>query len=103
MNNPENLVSYAIRGAAFKVYNNLGAGLLESLYQTALAHELEKEGHIVRVQVAVPVIYDGIKIEQGFRLDMLVDGLVIVEIKSVDELHPVHYKQLTTYLKLTGL
>lgn len=102
MDLPENEISYAIRGAVFKVYNNLGPGLLESVYELVLAHELEKAGHTIKTQIGIPLIYDGIKIGQGFRLDILVDDLVIVEVKSVEELNPVHFKQLTTYLKLTG-
>ena len=102
MHLPENELSYAIRGAAFKVYNNLGPGLLESVYVIAMAHELEKAGCEVKTQVGIPLVYDGIKIDQGFRLDILVDNLVIVEVKSVEDLNPVHFKQLTTYLKLTG-
>jgi GxxExxY protein len=98
---PENEISFAIRGATFKVYNNLGPGLLESVYVIALEHELKKAGHDIRTQIGIPVVYDGIKIEQGFRLDILVDDMVIVEVKSVEELNPVHFKQLTTYLKLT--
>ncbi|MDO9254901.1 MAG: GxxExxY protein [Bacteroidales bacterium] len=101
MDIPENEISYSIRGSVFKVYNNLGPGLLESVYELVLAHELEKAGHIVKTQIGIPLVYDGIKIDQGFRLDILVDDLVIIEVKSVEELNPVHFKQLTTYLKLS--
>ncbi|MFZ6033683.1 MAG: GxxExxY protein [Melioribacter sp.] len=99
----ENIISYDIRGAIFNVYNNLGPGLLESVYETALAYELEKIGRKVKKQVAIPVIYNEERIDLGFRLDLLVDNLVIVEIKSVEALAPVHHKQLLTYLRLTGL
>ncbi len=98
----ENDLSYTIRGAAFKVHTALGPGLLESVYETALAYELRNEGLEVETQVAVPVIYDQIKMDHGFRMDILVDNKVIVEIKSVDALLDVHHKQLLTYLKLSG-
>jgi GxxExxY protein len=98
----ENDISYDIRGAAFKVHTALGPGLLESVYEMALAHELNKMGYMVRSQVALPVIYDGIKLEMGFRLDLLINDLVIIEVKSVDALADVHQKQLLTYLKLSG-
>lgn len=97
----ENELSYAIRGAAFKVHTNLGPGLLESVYETALAYELRKEGFDIQTQVGVPVVYEDIKMEQGFRMDLLVNHKVIVEIKSVETLLDVHYKQLLTYLKLS--
>lgn len=98
----ENDISFDIRGAAFKVHTNLGPGLLESVYELALAHELRKMGHDVKSQVGLPFIYDDIKLETGYRIDLLVDDLVIVEIKSVDALADVHHKQLLTYLKLSG-
>jgi len=98
----ENDISYDIRGAAFKVHTNLGPGLLESVYEFALAHELSKMGYDVWTQVGLPVVYDGIKLELGYRIDLLVNDLVVVEIKSVDALADVHHKQLLTYLKLSG-
>lgn len=98
----ENDISFDIRGAAFKVYNNLGPGLLESVYEIALAHELSKLGYDVRMQVGLPVVYDDIKMEMGFRMDLVVNDLVVVEIKSVDALADVHHKQVLTYLKLSG-
>ncbi len=97
----ENELSYLIRGAAFRVHTKLGPGLLESVYETALAHELRKEGLNVITQVGVPVVYDQIKMEQGFRIDLLINDKVIVEIKSVEALLDVHHKQLLTYLKLS--
>lgn len=97
----ENEISYAIRGAIFKVYSALGPGLLESVYEAALKYELEKKGLNVASQVAVPVIYDNVELDLGFRLDLLVNDKVIVEIKSVELVAPVHHKQLLTYLKLT--
>ncbi len=96
----ENKISYLIRGAIFKVYNGLGPGLLESVYVTALVHELRKEKLNVQTEVPVPVFYDGIKLELGFRLDILVEDLVVIEVKSVEELAAVHHKQVLTYLKL---
>ena len=97
----ENDISYDIRGAAFKVHTALGPGLLESAYTVALSHELIKMGYEVRTQVGLPLIYEGIKLEIGYRIDVLVNDLVIIEIKSVDALADVHHKQLLTYLKLS--
>jgi len=97
----ENDISYKIRGAAFKVHNELGPGLLESVYEKILAYELEKAGLEVKTQIGIPVIYDDIKFDIGFRLDILVNNKVIIELKSVEQLAKVHYKQLLTYLKLT--
>ena len=100
---PENKISYDIRGAIFKVYDNLGPGLLESVYELALSFELQKIGRNVKRQIAIPLIYEDIEMDMGFRIDLLVDDLVIVEIKSVENLAPVHFKQLLTYLRLTEL
>jgi GxxExxY protein len=97
----ENDISFDIRGAAFKVYNELGPGLLESVYETALAYELSKNGYEIERQKEIPVKYDDITFDIGFRLDILVDNKVIIEIKSVETLARVHYKQLMTYLKLS--
>ena len=97
----ENDISYIIRGAAFKVHSKLGPGLLESVYETALAFEIEQAGCTVKKQVGVPMVYADIKMEVGFRMDLLVNDKVIVEIKSVESLLDVHHKQLLTYLKLS--
>ena len=97
----ENKISYDIRGAIYKVYNDLGPGLLESVYESTLAYELKKNGYEIKTQVSLPFYYDNIKFDQGFRLDILVNDLVIIEIKSVETLIDVHYKQLLTYLKLS--
>ena len=97
----ENSISYDIRGAAFKVHSKLGPGLLESVYETALAYELRQMGYNIKTQVAVPMMYENIKMDIGFRVDLLVDETVIIEIKSVEGLTAVHHKQLLTYLKLT--
>lgn len=97
----ENDISYDVRGVAFKIHKELGPGLLESVYEAALAYELREMGYDIKTQVAVPMFYNNIKFEIGFRLDILVNDLVIIEIKSVEVLADVHYKQLLTYLKLT--
>lgn len=99
----ENEISYGIRGTIFKVYNALGPGLLESAYEAALEHELKKSGFDVKRQKECPMVYEGIKLDTAFRIDLLVNDLVIIEIKAVESLHNVHHKQLLTYLKLTGL
>ncbi|HEX9649355.1 MAG TPA: GxxExxY protein [Cyclobacteriaceae bacterium] len=98
----ENEISYKIRGAIFKVFNELGPGLLESAYEAALMYELQKEGLSVKSQVPIPLVYDNIKLEIGFRIDLLVENKVVVEIKSVENLAEVHHKQVITYLKLSG-
>ena len=99
----ENDVSYKIRNAIFKVYNELGPGLFESVYESALIYQLRKDGLKAIAQVEVPVYYDEQKLEIGFRIDILVEDLVIIEIKSVEEISKVHHKQLLTYLKLKTL
>ncbi|WP_373400477.1 GxxExxY protein [Algoriphagus halophilus] len=99
----ENEISYIIRGAIFKVYNALGPGLLESAYEVALAHELIENNLNVRRQVGLPLIYDNIKMEIGYRIDLIVENKVIIEIKSVENLLDVHHKQVITYLKLSNI
>ena len=89
--------------AAYRVHTELGAGLLESVYETCLAHELGKDGLLVETQLPLPVVYDNIKLDRGFRLDILVNKHLIVEIKAVDLLTGAHRAQLLTYLKLTNL
>jgi GxxExxY protein len=98
----ENEISYDIRGAAFAVHSHLGPGLFESVYETALAYELEQMGYDVKRQVGIPMTYKEIKFDNGFRLDVLVNDLVIVEIKSVENILDVHHKQLLTYLRLSN-
>lgn len=95
-----NDLTYKIRGAIFNVHKELGPGLLESSYEAALTYELISLGIGVRSQVGLPVIYKGINLEVGYRIDLLVEESVIIEIKSVETLHDVHKKQLLTYLKL---
>jgi len=99
----ENDISYGIRGASFKVYNALGPGLLESVYEYALAYELRQLGLNVNCQVPLPVIYDGKILPLNFRIDLQINNLVIIEVKSVENLSDLHHKQLLTYLKLSGL
>ena len=97
-----NEISGAVIDAAMKVHTALGPGLLESAYEGCLAHELGKRGHRVGKQVTLPVNYDGVTIDVGYRIDLLVDDGVIVELKAVDRLAPIHEAQLLTYLKLSG-
>ena len=97
----ENQISYQIRGSIFDVYNELGPGLLESVYEEAMVFELNKRGLSIQRQLEVPILYKGERLSTDLRLDLLVENAVIVELKSVSELQDVHYKQLLTYLKLT--
>ena len=97
-----NEISYLIRKAIYAVHNYLGPGLLESVYEAALVYELKKLGLKVSSQVPVPVNYKDIHLHLGFRLDIVVNDLVIVEIKSIDALLDVHKKQVLTYIKLTN-
>lgn len=96
----ENEIAKIIVDAAYKIHVSLGAGLLEMAYETVMEHELIQRGLEVKRQVEVPVLYDGIRIDTAFRADLIVNDLVIVELKSVEQLNPVHHKQLLTYLKL---
>jgi len=93
-------IASAVIGAAIAVHRSRGPGLLESVYEACLTHELTKSGLPVERQVAVPVRYDGVELEAGFRLEPLVKGCVVVEIKAVEKLSPVHRAQLITYLRL---
>jgi GxxExxY protein len=88
--------------AAFKVHSSLGPGLLESAYEACIAHELTKRGYRVERQKPQPVIYEGLEIEVGYRLDLLVEDLIIIELKAVEQLAPIHQAQLLTYLKLSN-
>ncbi len=85
---------------AFKVHKQFGPGLLESAYQACHAHELRKRGRVVHTELKLPILYDGQEFDEGYRIDELVDNLVIIENKSVDAVHPIHMAQLITYLKL---
>ena len=95
-----NELSYQIRGAAMEVYNAFGPGLLESVYHKALVYELQERGLRVESEVPVEVFYKGHLVENSLRLDILVEDQIVVELKSVEDILPVHYKQLKTYLKL---
>lgn len=99
----ENELSYIIRGLIFKVYNAFGPGLYESVYVAALMYELKKNGLSAQHQAPVPVIYEGVQLDIGFRIDILVENKVILEIKSIENLGAVHHKQIITYLKLTDI
>ena len=94
-------ISHAVISAALKVHSALGPGLLESAYEACLAHELKLAGFKVETQLGLPVIYEGIKLDVGYRIDMLVNDLVIVELKSVEEISRVHIAQVLSYLKLS--
>jgi len=98
----ENEISYLVRGAIFKVYNNLGPGLFESVYESALFYELIKLDLKVQKQVEIKIPYEEITLDPAFRIDLLVEDKVIIELKSVEDLAPIHHKQLTTYLRLTN-
>jgi len=97
-----NIITGKIIDAAMKVHTALGPGLLESAYEACLVHELKKIGLKVLSQVALPVCYDGIQIELGYRIDLLVQDTVIVELKAVDKVNPVHQAQLLSYLRLSN-
>ncbi len=99
----ENQISKIVLDAAFRVHTTLGPGLLESVYEAALTHELRKAGLEVETQVPIPVVYDGVKLAIGFRLDVLVNDKVILELKSAESLSPIHSKQLLNYLRLSNL
>ena len=99
----DNELTYEIRGAIFDVYNELGPGLLESVYEEALAYELYERGLEVTRQVEVPIMYKGIELKTPLRLDLLVNNQVIVELKSVEEMKPIFAKQLLTYLRLLDI
>jgi GxxExxY protein len=95
-------LSYKVIGCTMEVYNTLGPGLLESAYEKALLHELQINGLSATSQVPIEMSYKGINLGEGLRLDILIEDSLIVELKSVEELKPIHYKQLLTYLKLTN-
>jgi GxxExxY protein len=98
----ENDISYLIRKAAYDVHVALGPGLLESAYEAAIMHELRFAGLFVQNQVALPMIYKDIQLDVGYRLDLLVEHKVVIELKTVDVLLDVYHMQLLTYLKLSG-
>jgi GxxExxY protein len=99
----ENDLSYKIVGIALKLHKNIGPGLLESAYENALAYDLREMGLEVKQQVPMPFIYKEMRMDVGYRLDLLIENSLIIEIKSIEALAPVHYAQLHTYLKLSQI
>ncbi|MBI1782818.1 MAG: GxxExxY protein [Sphingobacteriales bacterium] len=100
----ENEIVKIVLDAAFKIHSELGPGLFESVYEAVLEFELKNKYNLsVQRQVAIPVVWEEVKLELGFRADMIIEHKVIVEIKSIEAIAPVHHKQLLTYLKLTGI
>lgn len=99
----ENELSYKIIGAALEVHRTIGVGLLENAYEVALAYELRKLGLTVKSQVMQPLKYKEVLIDNAYRIDLIVEDKVIIEVKSVVEIHPIFYSQVLTYLKLTDL
>jgi GxxExxY protein len=97
-----NEISGQIVDAAMRVHTHLGPGLLESAYQACLAYELQQRGLRIALQVPLPVEYEGIRVDAGYRIDMLVEDTILVELKAVDAIHPIHRAQLLSYLRLSG-
>jgi len=98
----ENEIGSIVVDAAVKVHKALGPGLLESVYEVVLARQLQKRGLLIQRQVPIPIVFENDEFDEGFRVDILVNECVVLELKSVEQLHPVHAKQVQTYLKLTG-
>ena len=98
-----NEITQKIIGCAIEVHRNLGPGLLESAYEECMAYELEKAGLKTKRQVPTPVVYKDVKLDCGYRIDMLIENLVVIEIKVVDEINPVHEAQILTYLKFSKM
>ena len=98
----ENEVARIVVDVAYKIHTRLGPGLLESVYKAIMLHELRKRGLYVEYEVGVPVEWDGVPLDIGFRADLIIERKLIVELKSVEQVAPVHKKQLLTYLRLTG-
>lgn len=99
----ENEISFYIRKSIFEIYNELGPGLLEKVYEKTLAYDLKSKGLEVKTQVAIPIKFKDLIIESSFIADIIVEDKVIIEIKSIEEISNIHHKQLLTYLKLTNL
>jgi GxxExxY protein len=99
----ENVLSEKVIGLALKVHTTLGPGLLESVYEKALSHELKKAGFSIEVQKPIAVIYDGLIIDEGYRADIVVEDRIILELKSIKQIEDIHLKQLLTYIKLTKI
>jgi GxxExxY protein len=98
----ENRIGEGVLGCALAVHKTLGPGLLESVYETCLAHELAKAGFSFKRQLVLPVVYDGVEIEAGYRLDLLVENAVVIEVKAIERILDVHRAQLLSYLRLGG-
>ncbi|WP_042722519.1 GxxExxY protein [Flavobacterium sp. B17] len=98
----ENEISFIVRKCIFNVYNKLGPGLLETVYQRILVYELEENGLEIKYELPLPVFYDNKKFDLYFKIDILVENKVIIELKSVRSLEDIHFKQLRTYLKLSN-
>lgn len=98
----ENELSNIVLGAALKVHKNLGPGLLESAYEECLFYELNEEGLYVKKQVPMPLVYEDVRLECGYRIDILVENRLVIEVKSVEALNDVHLAQVLTHLKLSG-
>ncbi len=99
----ENELSKIIVNCCYKIHTKLGPGLLESVYEEILSYELKKIGLRIKRQQGLPVVYDELKMDLGFRADIIVEDKVILELKSIEAIAPVHLKQLLTYLKITGI
>ena len=96
-------VATQIVDAAYKIHSRLGPGLLESAYLVLMEYELIKRGLRVQKEVPLPVVYEDVRLDAGYRIDLIINGCVIIELKAVERIHPVHEAQLLTYLKLTGI
>jgi GxxExxY protein len=99
----ENRIAREVVDSAVKLHKHFGPGIYETVYEPVLMHELKKRNLTSRNQIPVPLVYDGITFDVGFKIDVIVAELVVLELKSVEKLEPVHFKQLLTYLRLTGL
>jgi len=99
----ENEISYKIIGAAIEIHKNIGPGLLESAYENAFAHDLRELGFEIKQQHPMPFVYKDVKQDVGYRIDLIVNNKVIIEVKSIENLAPVHFAQTLTYLRLSGL
>jgi GxxExxY protein len=99
----ENEIAARIVDASYHLHTGLGPGIFETVYEVSLAHEMRKHGYLVERQVTVPITWDGIKFDEGFRADLIIDNCVLVEVKSIAALDPVHSKQVLTYLRLMDI
>lgn len=99
----ENEISYKVIGTAIELHKTIGPGLLESAYENALSYDLREQGFSVKQQVPMPFVYKGVKQDIGYRVDLIINNKVIIEIKSIEALAPIHFAQTLTYLKLSGL